>query len=183
MIDSQQASAALNDINDVVRRVRQSQIYQTASLVVMMWGVLVFAAYIATYMWPPQGYTIWTVIDLVGLVVTVAIGVVSNVRSGRSAFPTRSLITFLLIIAFGVFCSILLGHFGPRQLIVFWALYGMLFYAIAGLWFGYAFIVIAVCTSALTLIGYYYSGAAFLLWMAVAHGGGLVFGGLWMRRI
>ena len=43
----------------------------------------------------------------------------------------------------------------------------MLFYAIAGLWFGYAFIVIALCTTALTLIGYYYVGAAFLLWMAV----------------
>jgi hypothetical protein len=59
----------------------------------------------------------------------------------------------------------------------------MLFYAIAGLWFGYAFIVIAICTSALALLGYYYAGAAYLLWMAVVHGGGLIAGGLWMRRI
>ncbi|MBR0693832.1 hypothetical protein JQ553_11450 [Bradyrhizobium lablabi] len=51
----------------------------------------------------------------------------------------------------------------------------MLFYAIAGVWFGFAFIV--------TLIHYYYAGAAFLLWMAVVHGGGLVLGGFWMRRI
>ena len=58
----------------------------------------------------------------------------------------------------------------------------MLFYALAGLWFGCAFIVIAVCTSALILIGYYYVGAAFLLRMAVAHGGGFVLDGLWMRR-
>ena len=55
MIDSQQASAALDDVNDVVRRVRQSQIYQTAGLVVTMWGVLVFAAYVMTYTWPRQG--------------------------------------------------------------------------------------------------------------------------------
>jgi len=26
-------------------------------------------------------------------------------------------------------------------------------------------------------------GAAFLLWMAVVNGGGLILGGLWMRRI
>ncbi|MGY4500760.1 hypothetical protein ACVWYH_004691 [Bradyrhizobium sp. GM24.11] len=91
--------------------------------------------------------------------------------------------TFLLVIAFGVFCTVVLGHFGPREMTVFWALYGMLFYAIAGLWFGYAFIVIAICTIALTLIGYYYAGAAYLLWMALAHGGGLIAGGLWMRRI
>jgi hypothetical protein len=182
MIDSQQASAALNDINDVVRRVRQSQIYRLASVIITMWGVLVFAAYIANYTWPRQGYTIWTTINLAGLALSIAIGVFSNVRSGARAFPVRSLIAYLLIGAFGAFCSVVLGHFGPRQIIVFWALYGMLFYALAGLWLGYAFIVIAVCTTASTLIGYYYIGPAFLLWMAVVHGGGLILGGLWMRR-
>jgi hypothetical protein len=182
MIDSQQASAALDDINDVVQRVRQSRIYQIASLIVVMWGVLVFAAYIAIYIWPRQGYMIWTIINLLGLI-SLTMGVFINRRSGTPRFPIRALTTFLLIVAFGVFCSVVLGHFGSRQMTVFWALYGMLFYAIAGLWFGYAFIVIAMCTTALTLIGYYYAGAAFLLWMAVAHGGGLIVGGLWMRRI
>ena len=182
MIDSQQASAALNDINDVVRRVRQSRIYQIASLTVMIWGVLLFAAYIANYTWPRQGYAIWIVTNLLGVAITTAVGFVSNLRSGVGTFPIRSLITLLLIGAFGVFCSVVLGHFGPRQMVVFWVLYVMLFYAIAGLWFGYAFFVIAVCTTALALIGYYYIGPAFLLWMAVVHGGGLVLGGLWMRR-
>jgi hypothetical protein len=183
MIDSQQASAALDDINDVVQRVRQSRIYQISSLIITIWGVVVFAAYIANYTWPRQGYAIWTVANLIGLAVTIAIGFFINIRSGARNFPVRSLLTFLLIGAFGVYCSVVLGHFGPRQMIVFWALYGMLFYAIAGLWFGYAFIVIALCTTALTLIGYYHVGAAYLLWMAVAHGGGLIAGGLWMRRI
>jgi len=182
MIDSHQASEALADIDDVVQRVRQSRIYQISGLIVAMWGVLLFAAYIANYTSPRQGYTIWTVTNLAGLALTIAIGVFSNIRSGGKPFPTRSLITFLLIGAFGVFCSVVLGHFGPRQMITFWALYGMLFYAIAGLWFGYAFIVIAICTTILTLIGYYHVDAAFLLWMAVAHGGGLIAGGLWMRR-
>jgi hypothetical protein len=182
MIDSQQASAALDDINDVVRRVRQSRIYQISSVIITTWGVVLFAAYIANYTWPRQGYTIWTAANLLGLAISTAVGFVSNLRSGTRTFPIRSLITFLLIGAFGVFCSVVLGHFGPRQIIVFWALYGMLFYSIAGLWFGYAFIVIAACTTALTLIGYYCIGPAFLLWMAVVHGGGLVLGGLWMRR-
>lgn len=183
MIDSRQASAALDDINDVVQRVRQSRIYQAASLIIVMWGALVFAAYITNYAWPRQGYTIWTVANLLGLLISVSMGVFINRRNGTPRFPIRSLTTFLLIGAFGVFCSLVLGHFGPRQMTVFWALYGMLFYAIAGLWFGYAFIVIAICTTVLTLIGYYYIGQVFLLWMAVVHGGGLIVGGLWMRRI
>lgn len=183
MIDSQQASAALDDINDVVRRVRQSRIYEIASLIIMIWGVLVSAGYVANYLWPRQGYTIWTIVDLGGLAVSVAVGFVINLRSANSTFPIRSMISFLLIGAFGVYCTLLLGHFGPRQMIVFWSLYGMMFYAIAGVWFGCAFIVIAACTTALTLISYYYAGPAFLLWMALAHGGGLIVGGLWMRRI
>lgn len=183
MIDSVQASAALDDINDVVRRVRQSRIYEISSLIIVIWGALLIPAYIANYVWPWQGYTIWTVTDLAGLAISVAVGFVINRRSGNRAFPIRSTISFLLIGLFGLYCTILLGHFGPRQMIVFWTLYGMMFYAIAGVWFGYAFIVIAACTTVLTLIGFYYAGPAFLLWMAVAHGGGLVAGGLWMRRI
>jgi hypothetical protein len=183
MIDSKQASASLSDIDDVVRRVRQSRIYEIASLIVVTWGVVLFVTYIVNYMWPRQGYAIWTVSNLLGLAVSSAIGIVINRRSGIPRFPIRTILTFLLMGAFGVYCSVWLGHFGPRQMIVFWALYGMLFYGIAGVWLGYAFMVIALCTTALTLIGYYYAGAAFLLWMAVAHGGGLIAGGLWMRRI
>jgi hypothetical protein len=183
MIDSKQASAALDDINDVVRRVRQSQIYHTASIIIVIWGVLLIAAYTANYAWPNQGYTIWIVTNLVGLAISVAVGFVINRRSGARPFPIRSLVSFLLMGVFGAYCSLMLGHFGPRQTIVFWTLYGMLFYALAGVWFGFAFIVIAACTATLTLIGYYHVGAPFLLWMAAVHGGGLVLGGLWMRRI
>ena len=54
---------------------------------------------------------------------------------------------------------------------------------IAGLWFGRAFVAIGLGVTALTLIGYFFvAGAAFLPWMALVNGGGLVLGGLWMRR-
>ena len=34
----------------------------------------------------------------------------------------------------------------------------------------------------MTLIGYFFiGGAAFLLWMAIVNGGGLILSGLWMR--
>ena len=51
-----------------------------------------------------------------------------------------------------------------------------------GLWVGYAFVAIGLGISALTLIGYFFVGYWFPLWMAVVNGGGLVLGGLWMRR-
>ncbi|KIU49200.1 MULTISPECIES: hypothetical protein [Bradyrhizobium] len=183
MIDSQQASAALNDINDVVQRVRQSRIYHNASLIIIMWGVLVFVGYLANHTWPPQGYTIWAVVDLIGIAGSIAVAAFSGFGPGAGVFALRLLVAFLLFIAFGIFCSAVLGHFGPRQMLVFWPLFTLLFYALAGLWFGYAFIVIALCSSALIVTAYFHAGPALLLWMAVAHGGALILGGLWMRRI
>jgi hypothetical protein len=58
----------------------------------------------------------------------------------------------------------------------------MLFYTIFGLWFGNAFIAIGVAITVLTLIGYFFIGEPFPLWIAFVNGGGLIFGGLWMRR-
>ena len=75
-----------------------------------------------------------------------------------------------------------LGHFTPRQIGTFWALYFMLFYTIAGLWVGNAYVVIGLGISALTLTGYFLVGDWFEPWMAVVNGGGLLLGGLWMRR-
>ena len=64
----------------------------------------------------------------------------------------------------------------------FWPIYFMMVYTIAGLWFGYAFVAIGVGITALPLIGYFFAGDWFNLWMAVVDGGGLMLGGLWMRR-
>ena len=41
----------------------------------------------------------------------------------------------------------------------------------------------ALGSSALIVTAYFHAGPALLLWMAVVHGGALILGGLWMRRI
>jgi hypothetical protein len=102
-------------------------------------------------------------------------------RTGIRSFDIRMLVAFLLFIVFGIFTN-WLGHFSPRQLGTFWALYFMLVYIIAGLWFGRAFVVIGIGVTVLALAGYFFIGAWFEPWMAVVNGGGLVLGGLWMRR-
>ncbi|MEA2829810.1 MAG: hypothetical protein QOF22_558, partial [Bradyrhizobium sp.] len=94
----------------------------------------------------------------------------------------RMLLAFLLFVAFGIFVSSGLGHFTPRQMGTFWPVYFMLFYTIAGLWAGAAFVGIGLSIIALTLIAYFFAGDAFDLTMAFVNGGGLILGGLWMRR-
>jgi hypothetical protein len=182
MIDSKQAAAALSDIDDIVRRVRQSQIYNLASLIMIWWGVLVFAANVATWLWPWDAAYIWPAANTGGVLGTVVIGVLLHIRTSVRAADGRVVAAYVLFYAFGYFCSDVLGNFGPRELGAFWPIYFMLFYVLAGLWFGYAFVALGLAITVLTLIGYFYvMGGAFLLWMAVVNGCGLVLGGLWMR--
>jgi hypothetical protein len=182
MINSKQASAALGDIEDTVRRVQQSQIYRVASLILLMWGVFVFVANVAGWLWPRYGLYFWIAAYTLSAVGLVVISAYNYSRAGIRTFDHRYLLSFLFIVAFGIFCCFF-GHFTPRQQNAFWPVYIMLFYMLAGVWFGYAFIVIGASIIALTLIGYVYiPGLPFLLWMAVVNGGGLFLGGLWMRR-
>ncbi len=182
MIDSKQATEALTDIDEIVRRVRQSRIYNFSSLMLIMWGALVFAGYVTSYIWPRTNGLHWLVLDAIGLAGSLAIGASTRRRAGVNTFGTRFLAAFVLFAVFGCILSIGVGHLRPRQMDAFWPIYFMMVYTIAGLWFGYAFVAIGVGITALTLVGFFFAGDWFNLWMAVVDGGGLMLGGLWMRR-
>jgi hypothetical protein len=183
-IDPNEAAQALNDIEEIVGRVRQSRTYDIASQMMILWGVLVFCGNIATLVSPRHSGYIWIAVNAAGALGALAISLFRFPGAVGKGFDLRMAIAFLLFYAFGVLSSTVFGHFGSRELGAFWPIYFMLFYCIAGLWFGRAFIAIGLGISALTLIGYFFaSGSAFLLWMAAVNGGGLILGGLWMRRI
>jgi hypothetical protein len=178
-----EAAQALNDIEDIVQRVRQSRIYEIASQIMIAAGVLVLAGNLANYAAPRYGSFIWITVNVLNVAVAAALSTMGNDKAGLQPFDVRVLAAFLMFYAFGILCSGVLGHFGPRELGAFWPIYFMLFYCLAGLWFGRAFIAMGLAIIALTLIGYFFvEGAAFLLWMAAVNGGGLILSGLWMRR-
>ncbi|MDP1908357.1 MAG: hypothetical protein Q8K85_08650 [Hyphomicrobium sp.] len=180
-IESREAAAALSDIEDIVRRVRQSRTYQLASLLLIMWGALVFAANIGSFLWPRMAGYIWIAVNVAGIAGSFAISAFGQARTGVRSFDGRALAALLLFFAFGLF-TCWLGHFGPRELGTFWPIYFMLMYTIVGLWGGKAFVAIGLSITALTLIGYFFVGPWFEPWMAFVIGGGLMLGGLWLRR-
>jgi hypothetical protein len=182
MIDSQQASEALAEINEMARRVRQSRIYNLASLMLIMWGALVFAGYLGSFWLPRYAGYFWIALNVAGIAGSFAISAVGYPRTGIRTFDFRMLIAFVLFFAFGFLCTSVLGNFTPRQMGAFWPIYFMLLYIIAGLWIGHAFVAIGLGISALALVGYFFVGGWFDLWMAFVDGGGLMLGGLWMRR-
>ena len=182
MIDSREAQAALADINDMVARVRQSRIYDIASQIMIVAGVMVVAGNIASYVAPRYSTYIWISINVLNVIAAAVISVLSYRRTGVRAFDYWVLVAFLLFFGFGILCISVLGHFGWREMSVFWPIYFMLFYCLAGLWFGHVFLTIGLSITVLTLIGYFFiGGALFLLWMAAVNGGGLILSGFWMR--
>jgi hypothetical protein len=181
-IDPSEAALALSDIASIAHRVRQSTTYKIASLMLIFWGALIFAGNIACYFWPRQGAYIWIAVNVVGFAGSLAIGTFESRRTKVPRFNLRMAAAAALFFGFGILWSIVLGHFTPRQLGVFWPTYFMMVYTLVGLWVGPAFVAIGLGITALTLIGYFFSGDAFDLWMAVVNGGGLMLGGLWMRR-
>ena len=184
MIDSKEAAAALDDIETMAQRVRQSLVYRLASLMAMLWGVLVAVGYLASFLAPGYAGLSWISVYIVGFAASVAIGVTEKARTGIHAFDWRIAATVLIFIAFGFGFLFLLGgaHLTARQISAFWPVYYMMAYTLAGLWFGTAFVVMGLSITALTLIGYFLVGPWFDLWMAVVNGGGLLLAGFWMRR-
>jgi hypothetical protein len=181
---AKEAARALSDIEQIVQRVRQSRIYDIASQIMIIAGVLVLAGNLANFAAPRYSAVIWIVVNVLTVASVAVLSTMGPRTPGVETFDFRVLGAFLLFYAFGILCSVVLGHFGPRELGAFWPIYFMLFYCIAGLWFGRAFIIIGFAIIVLTLIGYFLiDGGAFLLWMAAVNGGGLILAGLWMRRI
>lgn len=181
-IDPREAASALSDVEEIVRRVRQSRIYNIASQALMIWGALTFVGNLITYLSPRSAFYTWVSVYIVGTAGTIAIGAFRRPQSAGRRFDPRMFAAFLMFIAFGVFCSTWLGHFGGRQLGTFWPIYFMMVYTIAGFWVGPAFVTIGVSIIVLTLAGYFFVGSAFDLYMAFVNGGGLIVGGFWMRR-
>jgi hypothetical protein len=143
--------------------------------------VLAAAGNVVTYGWPRFAKAAWLAVYVLGIAGSAVLGG-ARPGTGTRIFDARMLAAYVFFIAFGFLWTEGLVQLPPRLLGVFWPTYFMLAYAIAGLWFGIAFVAIGLGITALTLIGYYFSGAWFELWMAVVNGGGLVLGGLWMRR-
>jgi hypothetical protein len=131
---------------------------------------------------PREAGIIWMAVNAAGFLGSCAIGVFERRRMSIRNFDLRAVAAFVLFFAFGILWSVGLGHITPRQLGVFWPTYFMMIYIIVGLWVGSVFVAIGLGITALTLIGYFFVGTWFDLWMAVCNGGGLLPGGLWMRR-
>jgi hypothetical protein len=179
-IRSDEAAAMLADVDSVVARVKQSRLYRTAALIMILWGVVNLVRDVLIALAPSWFGPRWFLVDAIGIIGTLAL--LRWVVEPGARLPLRTLAAFCIFYAFGWIWANFLGGFGTREQMAFWPTLFLFGYALAGLWFGAAFSAIGLALTVLVLAGYVWLGAAFPLWLAAVSGGGYILCGLWMRR-
>lgn len=183
-IDQASAQGALDNIARIEARTSQAAIYGASSAIAILWGVVVALAYLANQFLPAIAGPTWLCAWASGFVGTALI---SWRRKRQSADKHRVAMRLvwaqIVLILFGFLFLWLLPPSSPRQVAAFFPLVFMMGYVVAGLWLGRFFILCGVLVSALTVIGYLYSGPWLPLWMAFANGGALIAGGLYLRQV
>jgi hypothetical protein len=176
-ISPDQASAMLADVDGVVRRVKQSRIYRRSGDIFIVWGVLQIARHALFVAFPAIAAVGWFAVELVGVALTLLL-----LRGVGGRFPLRVLATFALFYGFGWLWADVIGELGSRQSAAFWPTLFEFGYAVAGLWFGAAFLVIGLSAAALTAAAFLWAGDGYWLALSIVNGGALILAGLWMRR-
>jgi len=178
-LNADEAGAALADIESIARRVKQSSIYRTSSLILIGWGALVAIGNLSELFAGRWAGGVWIALNLLGVAMTIFL--LGRTRQSGVA-PMRAMAEYALFFVFGLVWSLVLGKMGPRELDAFWPTLYLFGYAFAGLFFGGAFTVLGIGLTALILAGYEWVGAGYDLYLAVVNGGGLMLCGYWMRR-
>ena len=172
------AQAALADVNAAMTQSATLRGYQAMSPHLIIWGLVWMAGYTASYVIPAWSGLLW-----LGL---VPLGVAGDIFAGRadSGGPMPAALYGLMGV-FGVFAvsviAVMQPH-DPRQTGAFFPLLIAAGYGVFGSFGAPRVLALGAALAALTLAGFFTLGDIFSLYMAVVGGGGLILGGLWLRR-
>src|SRR5262245_19722653 len=109
-VTSSQARASLDDIEHIVRRVKQSSIYRNASVLLILWGAIVAVGYVGCELAPRYAATLWLVCHAGGLLGMIAL-VARFARDGEHGIDVRIVGAVLLFFGFGLLWSQVFGQF------------------------------------------------------------------------
>ncbi|HEY1837910.1 MAG: hypothetical protein WBQ17_08285 [Rhizomicrobium sp.] len=175
-----EAANALRDIDQTEQHSSTLHGYEKASPFLILWGVMWALGYSGTFFFPPYTNLIWLVIAAVGTIGSMMLGKRAK-PAGEQKFSWKFFFSWLAAIAaiasvltiFFPFSGMQIGSLFP--LMIGWA------YVVLGIWMGARLAITGLFIVVLTLIGFFYLPAYFMLWMALVGGGGLLVGGLWLR--
>ena len=188
VISSTEAAEALRDIAQTDRRTRVSGAYHVASPHLILWGLIWAAGYTGSGLTPPDRWgLVWLPLIAVGVIGAVALGMRTAARSGSGGAGFSAGRAAILASAIGLFIGAVYYVFqpvSPLPYLVFPALITALVYVLLGALLGLPrYVWIGAIMFLVTMAGFIYAKPVLPFWIAAAGGGGLILGGLWMRKV
>ena len=177
-----EAADALRDISQTESRSAKAYGYHMMSPHLLLWGAIWLGEYGGFYL-DPRRSGLFSLLSLVGVAGSFLIG--WRMKRGRvDNYSWRYGATIVLAFFFVTAFFAVFPPTSDKQIGAFFPLLVALLYVLMGIW-GNAFRmgVIGVALGVITLVGYFYFPATFMLWMAIAGSGALILGGLWMRSV
>ena len=189
MITENEAAESLRDVERVSRRTHVASAYAVASPHLILWGLVWVAGYTGTGLTPPEQWGwVWLPGIVVGSIGSAVLGR-RAARSGATKFGgsanpnVRSLLMALTIMLFIGSVYLVFKPTSTLPYLVFPALIMALTYALVGTFGLPRFTWIGAGVFVAVMLGYLLAPALMSFWLAAAGGGGLILGGLWMRKI
>lgn len=191
-MSAQEAAAALADVEQAGHRVQRLRGYREASPYLILWGVVWVLANLGTWLWPVLGGRIWTIGSLAGSAGTALLVMMQSRRmcsSGELSAAQRArrrrtaMMVGSALLAFFPATMLVLSPLNGHQANTFISLFWAFAYMVGGAWLGTRLYLTGLATAAAVVVGYLWFADYYYLWMAIAGGGSLLLGGLWLRRV
>jgi hypothetical protein len=183
-ISPTQAAAAIEEIERTEQRTRTARSYGKASGHLILWGLIWIAGYGACAVLPREQWGLaWLPLVAIGAAGSAWLGSRGTSDSASGAMGRAALMAVSIL----VFMAATYFVFRPTDAapyLIFPTFITGLVYCLAGALARMPrFVWIGAGTFALTLAGYVAAPQWTAIWVALAGGGGLVLGGLWLRRV
>lgn len=177
-----QATDALHEIQHTQRRSAVTYGYLRTSPHLILWGMVWILGYTGTYL-RPHWWLLWPVLVVLGIAGSSYVGRRTRAKEACAEGWNYGASAVVLFLFFWATFAVLPPKSG-LEVGAFVPIFVGLCYSIYGIWArAVRMLVLGVAVGALTVGGYFYLPAYFLLWMAVVGGGGLILGGLWLRGV
>ena len=165
---------------------RSTRLYRdfVASPYLLLWGCIWAIAFALSQWQPRHAGLIWMVLDGIGIAGSLMLAWRHRDPAQPRAFAWQAVAIGTALFVFFASIFWILRPTAPEQVAAVVALTFAALYALAGAASGSGrFVATGAVLAVVTLGGYVLLHDYFFVWMALAGGGALVAGGLWLKRI
>ena len=182
-IQPEEAARALRDAEAAADRSAAAVGYQRSRQYLILWGLVWAMGNLAAFLRLPLGPYAFPALMLIGVVGSFIIGMRAGRDGRRRNYALQSLVIAAAFVLFanGVQVVAEIRSLAVAEAVICLAIGAG--YMVMGVYMGWRMSAVGVALMIAVITGWLYAREQFFLWMALAGGGGLILGGLWLRKV